>query len=56
VTGEGLDALRAALDEAADIIAEQKARVPRELEQWELETERETLSDEQALRELEAML
>jgi hypothetical protein len=30
--------------------------VPRELEDWEMETQRETVSDEQALRDLEALL
>ncbi len=56
VTGQGLDELRCALDEAAQLISEQKASVPRELEDWEMETQRETVSDEQALRDLEALL
>lgn len=55
VTGTGLDLLREVLAEESALVRERKASVPREPEFWE-EPERKTVSDEDALKELESLL
>lgn len=55
VTGAGLDLLREVLAEESALVRERKASVPREPEFWE-EPERKTVSDEDALKELESLL
>lgn len=55
VTGTGLDLLRVVLAEESALVRERKASVPREPEFWE-EPERKTVSDEDALKELESLL
>lgn len=55
VTGTGLDLLRAVLCETSEIVRKQKQSLPRELEFWE-EPERKVQSDEDALKDLEALL
>lgn len=58
-TGAGIEDLRAALAETSERLREENASKPRELEDWELESgspSHAAKSDEEALRELEAML
>lgn len=58
VTGAGLDMLRSALAETSQNWKEANKEVPREAEDWEaeLEEERRVKTEEEELRELEAML
>ena len=55
VTGAGIELLREVLAQEAERVREENASVPRELEFWE-EEKRDVKSDDDALKELEALL
>ncbi len=55
-TGDGMDLLRQALAETSVVMREEKASLPRELEEWEETVPQNQMSDEEALALMEKSL